>query len=437
LKITSLKKRVLIWFGTVVGIILSLFSISFQYFMNQSIENNIKARLHTDTIEILTDFQESGKPPPDYELYAEEMMIFQNNRLLYNSISLTMKEIYRLLANKTIFQSYKNSDNKLSSIYILKDRDFIIIVYKINIDDKIETFEEILLFLDLLLLLLLLFTASKLIDKILSPIKNITKTASQISINNFSNIIELPQQDDELKELVSSFNKMIFRLKDGVENLDKFNNDVSHELKTPLTVIQGEIEITLRKAREPQEYHTSMQIIDYEAKQIQSIVENLLLLTKYSPQNIQKSFQKCQLDLMLLEIIDKFYIQIQEKKLNVKLKELETISIKVNKILFYSIFSNLIDNAIKYTPKEKNIYISLYSTNTHICFKIQDEGIGIESSDLSKITHRFYRVDASRNKEVKGFGLGLSIVKNSIELHKGTLQITSKINLGTTILLSL
>ena len=438
MKTNSLKTRVLIWFGSVVTIILLLFSISFRYFMNQSINNNIKAHLHNDAIEILTDFKQNSTLTPDYELYGEEMAILKDKKLLYNSTALDVQKIYKLIKDQTNFQVYENDDDDtVSATYILKEKNFIIIVYKKNIDNKIENFEDTLLFLDPILLLLLLFAASKLIDKILFPIKKLIETTKDISVNNFSSTIELPKKEDEIKELVNSFNTMIIRLKEGVENLDRFNNDVSHELKTPLTVIQGEIEITLRKLREPQEYQKSMQVIYYEAKQMQSIVENLLLLTKYSQQNIQQSFQECQLDSMLIEVLDKFSKQIKEKQLNIKLKKLESTSSKVNKTLFYSIFSNLIDNAIKYTPQGKNIYISFYTKNEYMYFEIQDEGIGIDKSQLSKITDRFYRVDESRNKDIKGFGLGLSIVKNSINLYGGTLIINSKLNKGTNILVKI
>jgi len=432
LKTNSLKTRVLIWFGGVVTVILLLFSISFRYFMNQSINNNIKVHLHNDALEVLTDFKQDITSTPNYELHGEDIAILENKKLIYNTTTLDLQKIYNLIKNQTNFQVYEDEDDDtVHAIYILKENNFIIVLYKKNIDNKIENFEDTLLFLDPILLLLLLFAASKLIDKILFPIKKITITAQDISVNNFSSTIELPKKEDEIKELVNSFNAMIIRLKEGVENLDRFNNDISHELKTPLTVIQGEIEITLRKLREPQEYQKSMQVIYYEAKQMQSIVENLLLLTKYSQQNIQQLFEECQLDSMLLEVIDKFSQQIKKKNLHIELKKLNAVSSKVNKTLFYSIFSNLIDNAIKYTPKGKNIYISLYTKNDHIYFEIQDEGIGIDRSQLSKITDRFYRVDESRNKKIKGFGLGLSIVKNSVALHNGTLKIMSTVDQGT------
>ena len=102
-----------------------------------------------------------------------------------------------------------------------------------------------------------------------------------------------------------------------------------------------------------------------------------------------------------------------------------------NPILIESIFSNIIDNAIKYTPKDKKISLRLYK-DSKINFVVKDEGIGIDKEHLVKITERFYRVDSSRNKKIDGFGLGLSIVKNSVLMHEGSLDIKS-VEVGGTI----
>lgn len=118
------------------------------------------------------------------------------------------------------------------------------------------------------------------------------------------------------------------------------------------------------------------------------------------------------------------------------IEKLETLQMASNALLMSSIFSNLIENAIKYTPENKNIYISLYKEVDAIVFVIRDEGIGIEVDEIPKITERFYRTDRSRNKKIKGFGLGLSIVKKGVILHNGTMKIESVVNEGTTVRLS-
>jgi signal transduction histidine kinase len=225
---------------------------------------------------------------------------------------------------------------------------------------------------------------------------------------------------------------MIERIKEGVAKLDRFNSDVSHELKTPLTVIQGEIELSLRKTREPKEYQATLQSIQKQSKQIELIIKQLLLLTKYTKESIRESFQECPLDSLLMQVVDKFQIRLQEKNLHLHIKRIEPVTMQANPVFMESIFSNLIDNAIKYTPEGKNILISLYKENK-INFIVADEGIGIDAEHLDKITDRFYRVESSRSKKIQGFGLGLSIVKNSVLMHEGILDIQSILNKGTII----
>jgi len=432
----SLKPRILIWFGSIILLILVLFSFSFYYFLNKNINENIKIKLNHKALyvkENILPYIKDKSIINDKALSSSYIAIFKNSKIIAKSVNFNLEDINKHIDIQHPFLIIENdNDETINAQYILDTDDYKIYIYDKNIDNKIEEIKDALLIFNPILLLLLILTSSRLIDKVLLPIKKLTKTAKEISVNNFSRTIPRPKDDDEIKELIDSFNEMINRIKDGVETLNRFNNDVSHELRSPLTVIQGEIDVTTRKMREPIEYQKSMKVIHYEAQQMQKIVENLLLLSKYSKNNIKDSFELCSLDSILLTINDKFNARLKEKNINLQLQTIESISINANYTLINSIFSNLIDNAIKYTKENKNIYISLYKKDK-IYFIIQDEGIGIAESSLSKITDRFYRVDESRNKVVKGFGLGLSIVKNSIELHNGTIKIKSTPNKGTTV----
>lgn len=431
MKFNSLKLRVLVWFGGVVALILILFSLSFRYFLNQSINSNIETKLYHEAIENLAHYLRNDKNSDERKNESVQIIILKDGITVKQSSEFDLKNINKFLKSNKSFYIFENdNDESINALLILTKDNYKVLIYQKDIDNRIENFEDTLFILNSILLIILIYTASRLIDKILLPIKKITKSARDISINNFSKTISEQKEDDEIKELVDSFNNMVKRLKDGVENLDRFNSDVSHELKTPLTVIKGEIEITLRKLREPQEYQKSMQTIYREANQMQKIVEDLLLLTRYSKDNIKDSFRVCSLDSNLLAVVDKFSSKLKEKEIALHLEQIEPISINANESLISSIFSNLIDNAIKYTPNGKNIYISLFKKK-EIYFEIRDEGIGISEDSLSKITDRFYRVDESRNRSVKGFGLGLSIVKNGAELHNAKMKIESDENRGT------
>ncbi len=423
LQFSSLKTRVLLWFGTVAFVVLSLFALSFNYFLNKSINSNIKSKLQI----IAERYNEN------IQVQNIGIALINDGKIQKKNSVFNLKNYKHYLHQKQNFFiiPHKKDDDYIDALYIAQQGKNKILVYRKNIDNKIENFQDTLLWLIPILLLVFIFLASKLIDKILLPINKLRNATKNITITKFTQEINLPKEDDEIRDLVLSFNAMIKRIKDGVERLDRFNSDVSHELKTPLTVIQGEIEIVLRKLREPKEYEKSLQTIQKQSKQIDLIVKQLLLLTKYSKENIQDTFEECSLDSILMNTIDKFQLKLKEKNIKLHIDKLEPINMNANCTLIDSIFVNLIDNAIKYTSQNKNITISLYQDDK-IHFVIVDEGIGIKNEHLSKITQRFYRVDSARNKKTEGFGLGLSIVQNSIWLHDGNLEIISEKDIGTT-----
>jgi len=426
LQFKSLKVRILLWFGSLAFVVLSLFAFSFNYFLNQSIESNIKSKLQ------LLAHKKDKKIP------NVEVLTLHNSTIEDSTAAFSLKNYKKYLNQKENFFiiTHPGDDDYIDALYIKKQGGRTIMILRKNIDNKIENFQDILLYLIPILLFIFIFLASKMLDKILLPINKLINATKDITITEFTKKIEIPKNNDEIKELVISFNAMLERLKDGVERLDRFNSDVSHELKTPLTVIQGEIEITLRKLRTQEEYEQSLKIIQKQSKQIELIVKQLLLLTKYSKENIKESFQKFSVDTLLMQVIDKFQLQLQKKNLKLHIEKIEPINMQANPILIESIFVNLIDNAIKYSLKNRNIYISLYQ-DSKIHFSIKDEGIGISKESLSKITERFYRADSARNKRIEGFGLGLSIVKKSVLMHNGSLHITSEENKGTIVKVTL
>ena len=432
MKFKSLKTRILFWFGSITFFILLIFSFLFYYMFENSTYTSFQSKLYKEAIYVKDSFLNSKDSViKKDEFISSNIAILKDNDIIKKTTNFDLKHILPYL-NKKSFLLADDGETVLA-IYSLKLNDNQkIIVYQDDIDDKLEDIVDTMLVIEPLLFLALLLLGSKVIDKILIPINNISKTAKNISINNFSNTIAKHKYDDEISELIESFNTMILRLQDGVSNLDRFNNDVSHELKTPLTVIKGEIEITLNKLREPEYYINSLNTINYEINQIENIIENLLLLTKYSKENVQKTFEMTSLDSLLLDTIYFYDTKLKNKNINLIIDKIESVNMEINPLLFKTIFSNLIDNSIKYSAPDTQINIGLYKTDK-IVFYVKDQGIGIPKEKIPLLTNRFYRVDESRNKNIEGFGLGLSIVKNSVDLHNGKLKINSVLNYGTTI----
>jgi len=437
----SIKTKVLFYFGGIKILILISFNFALYHFLEQntklSIQNNLYHKAVYINNQILLNNVEK-KFLNSKALEKFDMAIVKEGKIIHQKGTTHFHSLVKFIDDKKSFFIF-NEDDSLDGLYILRIQDPFkgaILFYEKDVSSKIakklKEIKDILMVLEPILFLLLLFMVSKVTDKILQSITKITRTANRIYVTDFSSEIPPPKYDDEIKDLVDSFNLMIKRLKDGVQLLEQFNSDVSHELKTPLTVIKGEIELTLNKQRDEQYYIKTLETIDGEAEQIQSIVDNLLLLTKYTKENIKQTFDDVSVDSLLLVVIEKFNTQLKEKNIKVNIKIFESIEILANKILITSIFSNLIDNAIKYSLENTSINISLYKKEK-MHFIIEDEGIGIPEDDLEKVQNRFFRVDESRNKKIKGFGLGLSIVTNSISLHNGIIKISSEKDHGTTI----
>ncbi|MBL6970024.1 MAG: HAMP domain-containing histidine kinase [Campylobacterales bacterium] len=438
----SLKRKVLFYFATATLFLLVLFNTAIYYFFEQNTKLSIQNKLYDKAVFINKNIINNvsvDKLFEDEQLKSLDVAIIKDNKIIYNKGNIDFNNYIEFIKKDDSFFVFKENGS-LNGMYVLRVSNPFqgaILFYQYSVDKQInhefDQIKHILMILEPLLFIVLLFFANGLVNKILRSINNITKTANKIYVTDLSGQIPSSEYDDEVQDLVDSFNKMISRLKYGIEHLEQFNSDVSHELKTPLTVIRGEIEIALNKTRDTQYYEKSLKTIEQETLSIQEIVDNLLLMTKYTKENISQTFETINLDSILLDTIDKHKSSIKQKNIKVNIDKLESISITANPTLIATIFSNLIDNSIKYTPNDKNITISLYNENDKVYFIIEDEGIGIAKSDLSKIMTRFYRVDESRNKKIKGFGLGLSIVQNSVDLHNGNIEIQSEENQGTKI----
>ena len=435
MKFKSLKYKVLFWFIGITSILLFLFSFLLYYFLEESLNLKIQTNLYHNAVYVHEKMLKSNQIDLS-KINDYEVAIVYNNHITKTTTHFTLKNINHYLQSDEIFFVKEIDEYNVNAIYILKftkPYKGAIVIYKKGLSNKAEDLEDILLFLNPILLVLLLLIGNRLIDKILNPIKNLTQSAKNISVDNFSHTLEIPTSNNEIAQLIKTFNEMIIRLQNQVDIIENFNNDLAHELKTPLTVMQGELELALKKQRDEKYYKETIQKVLEKTYEIKELTQTLLLLTKYSKHNIKDTFEKCYLDSILLTICENYKQQLEKKNITLKFDKFESISFMANKTLIISIFSNLIDNAIKYSTSNTTITISLYKQNTKIHYIIKDEGISIPTAEINKVTNRFYRIDKSRNKSIKGFGLGLSIVKNSVELHNGILHITSQKNIGTTI----
>lgn len=210
-----------------------------------------------------------------------------------------------------------------------------------------------------------------------------------------------------------------------------FVANVSHELKTPLTSIKGFIETLLDGALEDRETANKfLSIIFQETERLNNLIHDLLDISRLESGQIEVKKKPVKLDEMIEEILLSFENRLRDKQLELS-KEIETKMIMGDEDLLKEVIINLLDNAVKYTPRGGKIFIGSRKIKEGTMVFVKDTGLGIPKESLSRIFERFYRVDKGRSREMGGTGLGLSIVKHIIERHGGKLSVESEIEKGS------
>jgi signal transduction histidine kinase len=232
--------------------------------------------------------------------------------------------------------------------------------------------------------------------------------------------------------------KTLRPIKEMVEEQNRFISDASHEFRTPLTALKSSLEVNLRdKNLNLDEAKKIISESIEDVNKLQLLSDSLLQLTQYKKPEIHSKFEVLSLQQIIKESIKKINPLIQKKNILVKNKT-KNINIKGNKYSLIDLFVIVLDNAVKYSQDKSTIAIKTKKTEKSIFISIKDQGIGIDEKDLEHVFDRFYRSDKARSKSnINGYGLGLSIAKEIINLHKGSINIESKIGKGTTVTVSI
>jgi len=288
------------------------------------------------------------------------------------------------------------------------------------------------LFIFLPLAILLVVTSGMFLTRMaLSPVDSMTNAIRQITSKNLHQTIELPEANDEIKRLAETFNIMLSRLNHAFSSQQQLIQDVSHELKTPLTALRGKQEVALNKKRSPEEYESVLSVNLEEINKMSQLVENLLVLARVENEDSALKTESINLADAIEHILSSMKPSADQKKVSLRFAYNEQLFIEADANQVNQVILNIIDNAIKYTPREGIVDITLSNENAYAKIVIRDTGIGIAKDELPRIFDRFYRIDKSRSSP--GFGLGLSIVKSIVEAHKGKIEVESISGKGTTI----
>ncbi|OGO61988.1 MAG: hypothetical protein A2032_00095 [Chloroflexi bacterium RBG_19FT_COMBO_49_13] len=266
----------------------------------------------------------------------------------------------------------------------------------------------------------------------LHPLDNVTRTALQItSADDLSRRIPYTgSSTDEVGQLVAAFNQTLSRLENLFHTQRRFLADVGHELRTPLTVIKGNVGL-MRKIKDFDE--ESLVTIEDEVDRLTRMVGDLLLLAQAESGKIPLAHELVELDTLLLEVLNQMQVLTHDRvKLN--LGDIDQVLVCGDRDRLKQVMVNLVGNAINYTPKGGEIVVGLGKVTDRAQLTVTDNGPGIPPEDLPHIFERFYRGEKSRTrqKDGKGYGLGLSIAYWIVRNHGGRIEVNSTLGQGTT-----
>jgi signal transduction histidine kinase len=225
---------------------------------------------------------------------------------------------------------------------------------------------------------------------------------------------------------------------DMVDEQNRFITDASHELRTPLTSLKAEIEVNLRDPNLSLDQTKSILKSNLEeVNSLQVLSDGLIRLTQYQQGQNELSFTTVQLSIVIKEAIRKVTNAAKTKHITIT-NDIRSVNLEGNQTSLTELFVIFLDNAIKYSPKQKTIHLTGKKNNGHIIIEITDQGIGIDEKDIPHLFDRFYRADKSRTKNAApGYGLGLAIAKQIVDQHNGTIRVTSQLKKGTTFTIEL
>ncbi len=262
-------------------------------------------------------------------------------------------------------------------------------------------------------------------------IRNITSVAKRMTSQNMHQRLEVPLADDEIRDLTVTINEMMNRLEKSFEHMEQFTADVSHELRNPLFALKGELEVLLSQKRDVQEYRESLYVCQERVDCLIKMSNDLFLISRFDGNKIQMDFDCLNIDDVIHDVCDLFLPMTEEKNIKLVMNLSNGRTILADKVKLSRVVSNLLDNAIKFTPPKGRIDLSVVRKSNDIELRVKDNGRGIPEDKIDRIFERFYQVDTSRSNQ-KGAGLGLQICKRIIEAHKGRIKVEKNKDEGVT-----
>jgi len=454
----SLRVRLTFWYGSALALVLLLFGVVLYGVMAKALKDEVDRSLEEAASVAIRALEERRYGPflfyedlpldfPELAVLDKFFQIFgptgqttiQSRNIRSHDIPLSQTAWNAALSGKTTFESVRFAGEpplRLISVPVARVGALVNIV---RVGTSLQQTQEMLhrLLGILLIALPLALIASLaggwfLAGRALRPVRAITEAAQRITAEDLSQRLTTPTSHDEIGRLAETFNEMIGRLEASFRQVRQFTSDASHELRTPLTVLKGETELALRRPRSTEDYRLVLESGLEEIDRMGRIVDELLFLSRADLGEIRMESKPVRLDQLLDDLKRQAEVLGQEHEIHIKMGLLESVTVVGDEMRLRELVLNLVDNAIKYSKKGGTVEMSLGAAGRTARLSVSDTGVGIPRDEQPKIFHRFYRTDAARAHTKKGTGLGLAICKWIVETHRGSIEVHSEPDKGST-----
>ncbi|AZA81812.1 sensor histidine kinase [Chryseobacterium lactis] len=361
----------------------------------------------------------------------------QNNEVTFgqnlNDHNIKLSHLKRVRTDK--WMEFMSGDQFYYGIFYPDNQgDFVVFVKSPNDSFQSQIWRLSIIMLSVLLLgLVAIYFLSRYLSKVVyKPISNVVERINKVDYNNISTAITSTNTNDEVEDLIKSYNKLLGRISENVLLQQNFINYVSHEFKTPLAAISGNLEVFAQRDRTPEEYKKVAQESLENVYEIENILNNLLLMSGMT--KLERSHKQVRIDELIWKIYEKLELKAKEHQSSIKIQLEVTkpalLEFAGNETLLYLALYNIVENAIKYSHNHP-VVIILSEKDHQLNIEVRDQGRGIPADDLAKITDTFYR--GTNVNATKGSGIGLSLSKSIFDHHNMIMKIDSKVNVGTSV----
>ncbi len=455
----SIRTKLTFWYTSLLAISLILFGLSFFYALSKIYMNRIDREISSVAgLMVHTIVEPPGRLrlPRNFDIILERFfglrirgnyiqVLTPDGRVAGRSstlegleLPLTERAYRRALDGKRTYETVRTF-----GVYPVRILTLPVVVKKtglvaiIQVATSLEGMEEIfhymIYFFSFGIVLSIIIAGGVgwfLAGKALKPVDEMTRIARRITAERLNQRLPIVKPDDELGRLASTFNEMIARLERSFRQIKQFTADASHELKTPLTVMKGEVEVALKSRADEKELREVLVSILEEIDRMNEVIKGLLTLARTDVEEATIK-EPVSLDDIVRERCEQFKKLANTKGLKLNVDIEKDVVVLAEPVRIGQVIYNLVDNAIKYTPRGGSISVTLNKRGRCAILRVSDTGIGIPEEELPYIFDRFYRVDKARTGG-SGVGLGLSICKEIINTYGGKIEVESKPNEGTT-----